>query len=194
LRFVVCIESLAYPFRGYRLTAKRVPKSDENIWDSLSPDVVKHVLVEAKNVEQAKAVGLKELVEEAKDAKPCPICLSTGNDLCLSTKNDICLSTGSIRTAKENKIMLKNGRIAEVPEEHRTVEEIFNWLKSNHGKDPDFLVSELDVYIPEIEKYVHFLESDDGTLISTTTFPKKAFKKLKNKYPFIEPAYMMASE
>jgi hypothetical protein len=78
MRFVVCLESLLHPSHGYRLTAKRVSKSDEHIYDLLSPDVVRHVFVEAKNVDQAKAVGLKKLVEEAEDAKkPCPICLAT---------------------------------------------------------------------------------------------------------------------
>ena len=78
MRCVVCLESSPYPCRGYKLTAKRVKKSDEHIWDLLSPDVVKHVFVEAENIDEAKAVGLKKLVEEAKDAKkPCPICLST---------------------------------------------------------------------------------------------------------------------
>lgn len=195
LHFVVCLESLPYPFGGYRLTAKQVPKSHEHIWDWLSPHVVKHVFVEAKNVKQAKAVGLKELVEEAKDAKkPCPICLSTNSNPCVEANIDLCPSADIACPAKGNKIMLKGGRIVEVPEEYRTAEEIFNWLKSNYGKAADFLVSELNVYIPEIDEYVHFLESNDGMLVSTTTFPKKAFRKLKNKYPFIEPAYIKASE
>ncbi len=79
MRCVVCLESPPYPFRGYRLTAKQVPESDEeSIWDSLSPDLVDHVFVEAENVDQAKALGLKKMVEEARDGrKPCPVCLST---------------------------------------------------------------------------------------------------------------------
>ena len=78
MRCVVCLESPPYPFRGYRLTAKRVPEFDEFIWDSLSPNLVSHVFVEAESVDQAKAIGLKRLVEEAKDEKkPCPVCLST---------------------------------------------------------------------------------------------------------------------
>jgi len=78
MRCVVCLESPPYPFRGYRLTAKRVPESDEYVWDSLSPDLVDHVFVEAESIDQAKAIGLKKLVEEAKDGKkPCPVCLST---------------------------------------------------------------------------------------------------------------------
>ena len=195
LHFVVCLESLPYPFGGYRLTAKRVPKSHEHVWDWLSPHVVKHVFVEAKNVKQAKAVGLKELVEESKDAKkPCPICLSTNSNPCVEANSDLCPSANIACPAKGNKIMLKGGQIVEVPEEYRTAEEIFNWLKSNYGKAADFLVSELNVYIPEIDEYVHFLESNDGMLVSTTTFSKKAFRKLKNKYPFIEPAYIKASE
>ncbi len=183
MRFVVCLELLPYPFRGYRLTAKRVPKSEKRIWDWLSPGVVKHVFVEAKNIEQAKAVGLKEFVEEVEDSKmfltaefsqesagPCP--------------------NSRVLPVLENRIMLKDGRITEIPDRYKTADEVFNWLKSNCGKDSDFLVSKLEVYIPEINKTVQFLESDNGMLISTTCFPKKTFKKLKDKYPFIEPAYI----
>ncbi len=182
MRFVVCLEVLPYPFRGYRLTAKRVPKSEKRIWDWLSPGVVKHVFVDAKNVEQAKAVGLKEFVEEAEDAKTLlPI---------VPQENADCASTDGISLVWENRIMLKGGRIIEIPDRYKTVKEVFDWLRSNCGKDPDFLISKLEVYIPEINKTVHFLESNNGLLISTTTFPKKAFKKLKDKYPFIEPAYV----
>ena len=77
LRYVVYLKLLPYPFGGFELGTKRVSKSDEHIWDSLNPDVIEHVFVEAESVDQAKALGLRKLVEEAKDAKkPCPICLS----------------------------------------------------------------------------------------------------------------------
>ncbi len=183
MRFVVCLEALPYPFRGYRLTAKRVPKSEKRIWDWLSPGVVKHVFVEAKNVEQAKAVGLKEFVEEAEDAKTLLPIMS-------SQESAVCASTDGISPVLENRIMLKGGRIIEIPDRYKKVNEVFDWLRSNCGNDPDFLISKLEVFIPEINKTVHFLESNNGLLISTTTFPKKAFRKLKGKYPFIEPAYV----
>ncbi len=182
MRFVVCLETLPYPFRGYRLTAKRVPKSEKRIWDWLSPGVVKHVFVEAKNVEQAKAVGLKEFVEEAEDETSLPIVSSQ--------ESAICTSTDGVSSVLKNRIMLKGGRIIEIPDRYKTMNEVFDWLRLNCGKDPDFLISKLEVYIPEINKTVHFLESNNGLLISTMTFSKKAFMKLKGKYPFIEPAYI----
>ena len=63
IRYMVCLESPPFPRRGYYIKARRYPKNpDVNFRDSLSPDLVNHVIVDAENIEQAKAIALKKFV------------------------------------------------------------------------------------------------------------------------------------
>jgi hypothetical protein len=62
--YIVYFDAPAYPFRGYRLEAIKIPrgKTAEQLSDRLPPTLVNDVEVEAENIHEAKAVGLAKLV------------------------------------------------------------------------------------------------------------------------------------
>lgn len=73
--YYVFINASSYPTQGYKLDAKAFPKDkrkliinskETNFWDTLPPTIIDHVRVQAKNKQQALALGLMELYKKAK--------------------------------------------------------------------------------------------------------------------------------
>ena len=83
----------------------------------------------------------------------------------------------------KDKIMLKDGRIIEIPEDFVTITDKLSWLLQRCGKGSDMLISELEIFIPEINRSVHFLEDEDGMLVSKTNLSEEEYDKVKqNKW------------
>lgn len=65
MKYIVFPDAPPFPFRGYRLEAIKIPrqgKTTDDIRNRLPPTLVNDVEVEARNIHEAKAVGLAKLV------------------------------------------------------------------------------------------------------------------------------------
>jgi hypothetical protein len=74
-RYFVFVSAPPYPSQGYYLHAKTYPQDpkklqsnseETNFYDSLPACMVDHVIVTADDIKEAKAIGLKQLFEQAR--------------------------------------------------------------------------------------------------------------------------------
>jgi hypothetical protein len=67
-KYVVFLGSLGYPQDGYYVEAQPVPHMEfGDFLDTLPAELVDYVIVDANNIPQAKALGLKGIYKRAKN-------------------------------------------------------------------------------------------------------------------------------
>ena len=82
-------------------------------------------------------------------------------------------------------ILTEEGKVFEIPENCSTINSILEWVEKNFGEDVNVHISEMEVYFPEIDKTVKFIEKEDGFLISTKTLTEKELQKIVTAYPWL---------
>jgi hypothetical protein len=96
---------------------------------------------------------------------------------------------GKKKSNPRGHIISEDGKIESIPDDCNTITDISMWVKEKFGKNINVHISEMEVYFPEINKSIKFLETDKGFLISTKKLTIEEFEKISKNHPWVSGCF-----
>lgn len=85
----------------------------------------------------------------------------------------------------KNSLMLKDGRICEIPENCETINDVEKWLVTKFGEDSNIEIDRMSVQFEELGKELHFTANAKGMLVSDETITAEEAIQLMNRCPWL---------